>query len=229
MDSPQTTIIIPTLEMAPLEVTDYLMYQLNYKTKSIDRIIIINNARDNTFSERYKSFKKIQVISDQPNLFVNRAWNYAMTLVKTKYFCLLNDDIMIHGILLDAISKLLDLKEEINITTVKTKIVYHFPLARNELRKTFQLKLDYRLLKYPDEIKQGWFMFGRTKNWIPIDVGYTGEIMYGDDWILKKNQEIGYYGTCLITNNLCCHFESSTVHATTRRAGEVAARSKPLS
>ena len=42
---------------------------------------------------RFKNFKKIDIIHDQPNLFVNPAWNYGMKLVKSKYYALINDDI----------------------------------------------------------------------------------------------------------------------------------------
>jgi len=62
--------------------------------------------------------------------------------------------------------------------------------------------------KFPDEIKQGWFMLARTDDWIKIPVGCM--VFSGDDHIFTANQ-YKYAGACLVKNNCIYHMESSTV------------------
>jgi len=203
------TIIIPTLQLAEAAIN--FMIPRYEKSKSIEKVIIINNALEDKFSPKYKNLKKIHIIHDQPNLFVNPAWNYGMKLVKSKYYALINDDIFFHTDLIGSIINLLEKNENINLSTVKTKISYnHNEIIKEMQNNKFKANISYEIKKYPEEIKQGWFMLGRTKDWKEIPELH-GNIMYGDDFIYIENQK-KYEGACIITNNIVYHMESTSVH-----------------
>lgn len=205
------TVIIPTLENCKV-ATDFLVKQIQEKCNYVEKIIFINNRIDDSFSERYKSYSKVKVIHDMPNLMVNPAWNYGISLVKTKYYALLNDDLLFHGEIIDQIVEVLENDDSLNLSTVKTMVDYDLKRIYENLNSNnFSKEAIYEIKKYPEEIKQGWFMVARTKTYPYIPCAGFGPVMYGDDWLYKKNQEI-YSGACIFTNNTIYHLESSTVH-----------------
>jgi glycosyltransferase involved in cell wall biosynthesis len=204
------TVIIPTLENC-LHVTDYLVEQIQHHTSSVDEIIFINNRVNDTFTERYKGFSKVKVIHNMPNLYVNPAWNYGMTLTKTKYYALINDDVLFHGQVIDQIIDLLEMNGALNLVTVTTRIEWDVQKMVEALhREPFNPNTTYDMRSYPDSIKQGWFMLARTETWKSIPASPTTLIMCGDDHILGESQ-IGYSGIALLTSNNLYHAESSTV------------------
>ena len=138
------TIIIPTLQLAEAAIN--FMIPRYEKSKSIEKVIIINNALEDKFSPKYKNFKKIDIIHDQPNLFVNPAWNYGMKLVKSKYYALINDDIFFHTELIGSIINLLEKNENINLSTVKTKISYdHNEIIKEMQNNKFKANISYQI------------------------------------------------------------------------------------
>lgn len=203
------TIVIPTLQLAEIAM-EYMLPQYQ-NSNVVEKIIIINNSLEDKLTSKYKSLNKVHVIHDQPNLFVNAAWNYGMKLAYSKYYILINDDIFFHASLISSIINLLEKNENINLTTVKTKIIYDYNHIMQEMTSnSHNSNLLYEMRKYPENIKQGWFMFGRTKDWKEIPPSH-GKVMHGDDFIYEENQK-KYSGACLIKNNTIYHMESTSVH-----------------
>ena len=208
------TVIIPTLEMA-LPITDHLIEELENKSASVKKIIFINNRKDDSFTDRYKKHSKVKVIHDLPNLFVNPAWNHGMTLVDTKYYLLLNDDLLFHGKIIDDIISVLDERTDLNLFTVETvRLFLGVSPNYNHIMQSFKNELlkplRYETKNYP-EMRQGWFMLARTEDWIPINLFESGPVMRGDDMIYKYNQQkYGMFG--LVTSNVLYHCESTTVN-----------------
>ena len=220
------TIIIPTLENCKV-ATDFLVEQVQKKSNSVNEIIFINNRINDSFSERYKNYSKVKVIHDMPNLMVNPAWNYGMTLVKTKYYALLNDDLFFHGQIIDQIIEVLENNDSLNLSTVKTMVDYDLDRIHKNLNKNkFSKEVIYEIRKYPEEIKQGWFMIARTNTYQNIPSKF-GPVMTGDDYLYIKNQE-KYSGACLYTNNTIYHLESSTVYFFRREKENWGKISKPF-
>lgn len=209
----ECTVIIPTLELA-LSVTDLLIEEISCKSKTIKKIIIINNRKTPTLSGRYAHLPNIVFLDDLPNMVVNPAWNYGMTLVETKYYLLLNDDLMVRGSLIDEIVNLLDSESSLNLTTVATHRIFgvnhknvsqmHHDYSNNKL----VTPLRYKKFIYPDG-RQGWFMLGRRDSWVPIKLGECGNLFHGDDWIYQRNIE-SYKFSPMIDNNFLWHFESTS-------------------
>lgn len=208
----KVTIIIPTLQVVFKDITLKMVEQICLKTKFVYEVIIINNANSDMMTESFKQYPMVSVVNDLPNLYVNSAWNYGLSRCNTEYYCLLNDDVVFFPELLDSLVKFLTLSPHLNVTTVSTHVFGHREKAfyRLEHMTNFNPNLTHEIRQYPTNIKQGWFLFGRTSSWVPIEIAYTGEIMNGDDWILQRNME-QYGSVVLIKNNLLIHAESSTV------------------
>jgi GT2 family glycosyltransferase len=233
-------VIIPTLEMA-LPITDNLIDQL-VNCESVKKIIIINNREKDSFSERYQDYKKLQVIHNMPNLFVNPAWNYGMSLVDTKYYLLLNDDLLFNGKIIDYIIDVLEKRNDLNLFTIETvRLFLGVSPNYKQIMSSFQNEklnpIKYEIKNYP-EMRQGWFMLARTESWEPIDIpkfelimqgdDFTNTlIMRGDDFIHKKNQE-KYQGFGLVTSNFLYHCESTTVNQYLERKNTIEHVSKKM-
>ena len=203
------TVVIPTLQAANLEVTDILVNELQNNSKLVDRLIFINNALDDKFTKRYENHSKVEVIHDKPNLMVNPAWNFGLSLVKTKYYCLLNDDVCFHGQVIDGVIEILEKNENLNLSTVFSHKTFDINFIKKHMKENeYNSNHIFYIKKYPEEIKQGWFMLARTADWIKIPVGCM--VFSGDDHIFIANQS-KYAGACLVENNCIYHMESSTV------------------
>lgn len=222
------TVIIPTLEMA-LPITDHLLEELENNSQAVKKIILINNRESDTFTSRYEKLKKVQVIHDLPNLFVNPAWNHAMNLVNTKYYLLLNDDLLFHGKIIDNIVDELDRNNGLNLFTIQTvRLFLGVSPNYKQIMTSFQNEkinnFNYEIKNYP-EMRQGWFMLARTSTWESIDTLKFGPVMHGDDVIHKKNQD-RYNGFGLVTSNLLYHCESTTVNQYLERRNVIDSISK---
>lgn len=234
------TVIIPTLAVPDAEITNYTLHQLR-KAESVKKVFIIDNTQDKVFKKKYAASGadgKIKVITDQPNLYVNPAWNYGISRVDTPYYLLLNDDIMLRGEVLDLMVTFLEENTHINLTTIKTHnftplrspqaydiddVIHGFsckeytmpPIDKSYPLRGSELEYEFRLLPF----RQGWFMAGRTGSWVPI-VG-RANVMSGDDWIYEKNAEQGYEGACFVSNCRIYHAESSTVNIKSHSTNEL--------
>jgi hypothetical protein len=212
------TIIIPTLEICP-EITDILVKEI-CENSIRSKILFINNSAIDTISQKYKKYKNVCVDHSIPNLMVNPAWNYGMTKVDTNYYLLLNDDVIFHGNLVDKIIQIFDVQKNIGLCTVYSKVLYDLQIILKEMdmNKIQEIEIDKKT--YPNEIKQGWFMFGKTEDWVPINCNEIGDssvsveeksITGGDDFVYKKIMN-KYGSVVFVKNNIVYHCESSTVH-----------------
>jgi GT2 family glycosyltransferase len=192
-----------------------LIDELQNNSEATSKVLIINNRELDSFTQRYKKQSKVKVINDLPNLFVNAAWNYGMTMVDTKYYLLLNDDLLFHGKIIDQIVNILDENENLNLFTIQTVRLF-LGVAPNykQIMSSFQNEplhpIKYEIRNYP-EMRQGWFMLARTNSWEPIDTVKFGPVMHGDDVIHEKNQK-NHNGFGLVTSNSLYHCESTTVN-----------------
>ena len=179
-----------------------------------------------------------KVITDQPNLYVNPAWNHGVSLTDTPYYLLLNDDVMLRHEVLDLIVDLLEKNNNINITSVKThNFNKHRHVGGEGSKGTYNIddvihggsrltpaidksyppigsELEYEFKAFP--ARQGWFMAGRVDRWAPISIPACGRIMAGDDWIYQRNTEQHHEGACFVSNCHIYHAESSTVSVKAR-------------
>jgi len=238
------TVIIPTLAVPDVEITNYTLFELK-KSEAVKQVFIIDNTADGHFKKKYTATMGCKVITDQPNLYVNPAWNHGVSLTDTPYYLLLNDDVMLRHEVLDLLVDLLEKNNNINITSVKT---YNFNRQRHVggegSKGTYNIddvihgvkcleyiipaidkscppigsELEYEFRAPP--YRQGWFMVGRTESWVPLHIPECGNVMAGDDWIYDHNVKQGYEGACVVSNCRIYHAESQTVHSKTNLYGK---------
>jgi len=226
---PSVTVIIPTLELAT-PVTDRLVHAIQ-ASSAVARVIFINNVRQDSYSSRYADHRKVEVVTHMPNLMVNPAWNYGMSLCDTKYYLLLNDDLVMSRQIIDGITKILDTRDDLNLFTVRTVVDYDLDRIDRQIASQPPIeKIEFDIRRYPDGVKQGWFMLGRTDSWLRIEVNKSRNrcyIMGGDDFVYEKNQ-LRYAGAGFVKNSTIYHCESSSVHLHSGNPGEIERLSKPF-
>ncbi len=225
----QVTIVIPTLQLVFDKITSRIIHDMCKFCNRIEKILIINNAKNDSMTQKLSHLNKVVIVNDLPNMVVNPAWNYGISQTKSEYYCLLNDDIVFNPCILDATCDFLDKNKDFNITTYSTVIEYNqdYIFERLSSESPFNPKLVYEIRRYPESIKQGWFIFGRTNSWKPIETQSTGLVMNGDDWVLQRSME-SHGKIILIRNNTLFHLESTTVHASNNNKSMIESISKPL-
>lgn len=217
------TIVIPSLEIVPASTPQAMLHQISTNSSRTARVHWINNSAAHPFAEWLRGHSVVWDDNSQPNLFINPAWNYGMSKVETKYWCLLNDDVFCHGGLFDAICDMLDARGEIGLTTARTQIMYNVRdvnwwLDQNPL----SVPLSWEL-KNP--WKSGWFMIGRTDDWVPCPVGEKLDLFHGDDHIYEL--AFKKYGHCaMVNNNTILHAESTTTRTIHQQRDFIASISK---
>lgn len=166
------SVIIPTLWKA-VELERMLPVLL--KHNKVGEIIII----DNDPQARYftlPSNKKIKVLKQKKNIFVNPAWNLGVKTASYSKICLMSDDILfdenVFNIVYDKIT------ENNGVIGVDAKCIKSF------LVKSLIMKVE------PAVDLQNWdgfgtLMFVHKKNYLPIPEEM--KIYWGDAWIYDYN------------------------------------------
>ena len=197
------TVIIPTMLLTKHEIFEYTLIQLE-QSECVKKIIIIDNTENNNFKNEYTITSKIEVIEPVGNIFVNPAWNLGIEKTESKYYLLLNDDIILNTQILNNCINILETTADSALITVNTE---------NNLKiKKFE-KINKNIEKQKVEFKnigderQGWFIFGRKSLWVEIPDEI--KLLYGDDFIYQYHKLMGY-NNYIVTNNTLSHFCSSS-------------------
>ena len=96
------TVIIPTMWKAVDQLT-WMLYKYE-KHELVGEVLIINNGQG--LPESIRSFKKVRILNDGKNLFVNPSWNLGVREAKFDKVIIANDDILIPEI--DSLLTLID-------------------------------------------------------------------------------------------------------------------------
>lgn len=86
------TVVIPTLNKSDPKLFNITLNELN-NSRLVDEVLIVDNSVDKGFKDM--AWEKVRHIKDQPNLWVNGAWNWGVAQAKTSYVLLLNDDVIL--------------------------------------------------------------------------------------------------------------------------------------
>ena len=170
------TVIIPTLAAPEPYITNRLLEELE-ASSAVKEIMIIDNTQDGMFAKKYILNHKCRIIQDLPNLYVNAAWEFGVSITTTPYYLLLNDDILAKSHVFDKVTQLLEDDSEVNIATVQTMVLYGesdlLGALDNEKAADvteFSISVYFHGAGTP---KTGWFLAGRKEKWIPLPVnGY---------------------------------------------------------
>ena len=172
------SVIIPTLWRSNVDLIP--MLKTYEECHLIDEVIIINNNVSDT--PIIDNSKKIKILNQEDNIFVNPSWNLGAEEAKNKFLLIINDDIFLslfdlNVILLGVIKTL---KEGGNIIGVAP---FEIPEIENKYEEL--TKLDYRryfTTTYPANL--GSMFFLRKSDYIPIPEDL--KIGYGDIILFQK-------------------------------------------
>ena len=179
------TVIIPTL-CKSMDIMNYTLEQLNSNT-NVKAILIF----DNTLGQFKNNLVKVKIFNTE-DLHVNPAWNRGLELCETEYFLLLNDDVVCYSEVITACVKMFNINANLELATVATSIIKD----NSELESIFNTividadpKFFIQGTKHGIIYFFGWFIFGRTSSWEPIDKEL--KIYYGDNltYFRKDNEK----------------------------------------
>ena len=174
------TVIIPTLAAPDTPITNRLLEELE-KAQSVKEVMIIDNTQNGEFAKKYTLNSKCRIIEQLPNLYVNAAWEFGVSITTTPYYLLLNDDILGRSHVFDKVVECLNDNEDINLTTVQTQVQYGNNSLLSSLDSQTPASLEHSMMTYgAGGPKAGWFLAGRTEKWIPLPViGYYPYTLQG--------------------------------------------------
>jgi len=208
-DGPQFTVIIPTLLKAPKEVFQYTLNELSINNL-VDKIIIIDNSEKKEFRSSFNVTSKMLIIDSEANMPPNNCFNYAMKLCNTKYYLLLNDDVLCHQSVISDCYNVFENDAGVGLLEILT---YNFSLAQYlENIKQYDSNIAMPATYFERDTPEmtGWFICGRKEHW--IDIPQELHMFYGDNYIYTKiiNRGLKIMKIC---SKLISHFTSTTVKA----------------
>lgn len=198
--APEICVIIPTMAKKP----DYLTYtlrQLSANSLIGDIILICNHGEPIVFDGMSD---KIRQLVQTENIGVNPAWNLGMTLCRSPYYLLLNDDVLCQSSIIDSCYNVLRSDNSVGQVVVETLQALPSP---NAPITPVDMYIYYQLYRYRP---YGWFMLGKSKDWRAIPE--TMKIFYGDNYIQHGLVQQGYNIAKLVSATIS-HDTSSTVRA----------------
>lgn len=174
------TVIIPTMWRAP---GVFLQALNNYiESDFVSEIIVINNDTSKTPNWLDLRHPKVWNIAEDPNTFVNPAWNKGMRLANNDKICIANDDIVFDKRLFAKIYDRVIPENGVHGIISGEAIFNHPP--------TTDGNIDFIAWKPWDNIHCfGQLMFLHKDNWKPIIPGL--DIYFGDDFIFHNHLQKG--------------------------------------
>lgn len=203
------TVIIPTLLKSPKEVFQYALDELG-ANDLVKKIIVVDNTEKKEFRGNYTLSDKVVVIDTEPNMSPNHVFNYCMKMCDTKYYLLLNDDVLLQRTVINDCYNVLESDSGIGLTEILT---YNM-----ELEKYVQSVVPYtgnggQTTTYFNKDTQGmtgWFMCGRKEHW--VDIPEQLNYFFGDNMIYIETQRKSLK-IVKICSKFISHLTSTTVKA----------------
>ena len=177
------TVIIPTLWALPQKFCDQL--EKICDSSYVSEIIIVNNNVEETPSDSRLKNKKIMMLNQDNNIYVNPAWNLGVSLSTNNTICLLNDDLQFD-------TSVFSLCDENNIDGL---------LGINADKSEGPLRVEYIS---ENEIPFGFccMMFLNKSDYVSIPDDL--KVLFGDTFLIKRigaKKRLGMI--CGISNDKC--------------------------
>lgn len=167
------SVVIPTIWSIPSYTLD--LVNLLVDCKLVDDIIIIDNAVEKYRGNKIYHDDKITYVGMPRNIFVNPAWNLGVNLAKNEHIIISNDDLVIEPT--EILEFLLRESKEWDVVGLSPDA--YEDTTCDTIHLTDVTKRTY-----------GWgcFMSVKKSKWvdIPIDM----KIFYGDDFIIRTNDNV---------------------------------------
>lgn len=181
------SVIIPTILKNPKVLLKLI--NLLSDDVAVDEILIIENSGNGLY---FPPNDKIKIYNSKENLYVNASWNLGISMIKNERFLIINDDILpvknFCSLILD--SEILE-KDDTGLVGIDTRFI-----KQNDRKSTSDITIPdskdttlkiNRMGKILGTGDWGSAYFGKKESYyeIPEDL----KIIYGDNYLLKMNQE----------------------------------------
>lgn len=183
------SVIIPTMQRSPML---WPFVEQLCSTNDVDEVLIINNAPARlTFVNR-----KVRVLDQPQNLYVNPSWNLGVSFARSKYICIANDDLAFDMQLFRRASYLLRLPVGILAPAPECFVDVERGLltGNNAASGRFHARPVYRRTE-----GFGTLMFMRRSAYRPIPSDLR--IWFGDDYLFhqQERRNLLFRGTAIST------------------------------
>ena len=168
------TVIIPTLWRSNFTIDLLTSYE---NCTYVDEILVIDNAVAARSQIDFSSFKKLRILEQKENIYVNPAWNLGVKEAKNELIAISNDDILYNP---DPVFKFVSEASDWGAIGMSPS---NYKTSGSEMR-----------LEPGDAIGGGWgcLIFVHKSEWIEIPEDI--KIWYGDNWIStsfkKQNKRV---------------------------------------
>lgn len=176
------SIVIPTMQKNT-RVLDMLISQLD-KNEYIGEIIII----DNSLKGYIYNSDKLSVHIPDKNMYVNPSWNFGVSLAKSNYIGILNDDLLLSDNICEQVLNFIKSSTEIGLVGIESGTVIDDKLRDFDTYPQCSSDIIFKPINNIRTDKNyywGSAIFGRKENFyvIPEDI-----LVYcGDDYLLYMN------------------------------------------
>lgn len=167
------SVVIPTIWSVPSYTLD--LVNLLVDCKLIDDIIIIDNAVEKYCDDKIYHNDKITYVEMPRNIFVNPAWNLGVNLAKNEHVIISNDDLVIEPT--EILEFLLRESKEWDVVGLSPDA--YEDTTCDTIHLTDVTKRTY-----------GWGCFMSVKKSKWVDIPSDMKIFYGDDFIIRTNDNV---------------------------------------
>jgi hypothetical protein len=143
-----------------------------YESDYVDEIILIDNDKNLRFSFENK---KIRLLEQDENIFVNPAWNLGVEESKNQNICILNDDVTFN------VDEVFNAANRVLSDHPSSCLGVH-PASYKGYNDSIKVAEG-------NAIGQGWgcCIFLRKENW--VDIPEQLKIWFGDNWIVRNHEK----------------------------------------
>jgi GT2 family glycosyltransferase len=196
------TVIVPVYNQ--IKITEEFFKTISENTILPEKIILIDNGSSDNYFELVNKFKNLNIsyIKNEINEGVNAAWNYGISIAKTPYISILNNDLLLNKYFFKMIIQAMFIDKKLGIivptTILKDKEYRH--------KTKDELPILGNLVK-----REGWAFTIRkdiTDNINPIPLGL--KTYFGDDYLFHHTKRLNYK-TMKIINNFIFHYVGKTI------------------
>ncbi len=183
MSNVKISVVIPTLQKDK-KLLENLITVLN-KDDSVLEIIIIDNSGNGFQAD---STSKIKVIVLPENIYVNPSWNLGLKNIKSEYFAIFNDDLVVPENFCSDILK--HLNEDMGLVGVDIQSIETIQSNYKEDDLIMRSKLKPILLRCNERnLHWGTIILGHRNSYHFIPSNML--IWCGDDYLFHKNLSCG--------------------------------------
>lgn len=195
------TVVVPVYNN--IKITDDFFMTISENTVLPEQIILFDNGSEDKYYKLVKKYNNLNInhIRKETNEGVNAAWNYGISIAKTPYISILNNDLLLNKYFFQMVIISMASDSSIGIVVpLTTKNKDYIKRTRDEVPRLEPLVK-----------REGWAFTIRKEitdkiDPIPLDL----KIYYGDDYLFYHSNALNYKPMKMM-NNFVFHYGQKTI------------------